>query len=103
MDKYEMRNLKTGDIYKMSKILKKMNIKFDVDEKTTQEQMGVQMIQRILENIHLAETEVNTFLSELVNIKVEEFNELPLGDVMEIFTLFKDQKDISAFLKLAGN
>lgn len=100
--KYTMRRLKTGDIYKMSKILKKMNIKFDVDAKTTQEQMGIQMIQKIVENLYLAEKEVNGFLAELVDIKAEDFNELPLGDIVEIFSLFKGQDDISAFLKLAG-
>ncbi|HSH24602.1 MAG TPA: hypothetical protein VLA13_03585 [Massilibacterium sp.] len=102
MSKYKMRNLKTGDIYKMSKILKKMDIKFTVPKDATQEEMGVQLIQRVLENLHLAENEVNAFMAELVGLKTEEFAELPIGDVMEIFNLFKEQKDIAAFLKLAG-
>lgn len=97
-----MRKLKTGDIYKMSRIFKKMNIRLEVDSKTNQVQMGAQLIQRILENLHLAEKEVNGFLSELIGIDPEEFNELSLTEVMEVFNQFKNQEDIGAFLKLAG-
>jgi|SRR5690625_3382524 len=102
MSKFEMRNLKTGDIYKMSKILKKMDITFEVDSDITQEQMGVQMIQKIAENLHLAEKEVNEFMAELIGITPDDFSELSIGDVIDVFTQFKNQKDISAFLKLAG-
>lgn len=40
--KYKMRPLKTADIYKMSKILKKMNLELEVGDGTTQAQLGVQ-------------------------------------------------------------
>lgn|SRR5690625_807271 len=99
---YEMRNLKTGDIYKMSRILKKMDLKFDVQEGITQEQMGIYMIQKVLENLHLAEKEVNEFLSELIGITPKEFADLPLGEVINIYEQFKNQKDLIPFLKLAG-
>jgi len=102
MSKYKMRDLKTGDIYKMSKILKKMDLKFEVDKDVTQMEMGVQFIQKILENLHLAEKEVNEFLAELIGMTSEEFEELPLTEVIEVFNQFKNQKDIGAFLKLAG-
>jgi archaellum biogenesis ATPase FlaH len=99
---YTMRPLKTSDIFKMSKILKKMDIKFEVDEKITQTQLGVQFIQRILENVHQAENEVNSFLAELVGLTTEEFMELPIEDTLEIISLFKEQKGLANFLKLAG-
>lgn len=102
MSKFKMRDLKTGDIYKMSRILKKMDLKFNVDSKTSQEQMGVELVQKVVENLHLAENEVNAFLAELIDITPEEFADLPLGEVMEIINQFKDQKDIKAFLQLAG-
>jgi|SRR5699024_7998441 len=102
MTKFKMRNLKTGDIYKMSKILKKMDITFEVKEGISQEQMGVQMIQKVAENLHLAEKEVNGFLAELIGITADEFSELPIGTVLDVFNQFKNQKDIGAFLKLAG-
>lgn len=99
---YKMRDFKTADIYKMSKILKKMNIKVDVNEKTTQQQLGVQMIQKIAENLHLAENEVNAFLAELVGIEANQFSELPIEETFEIISLFKEQKGLSNFLQLAG-
>lgn len=102
MSKFKMRDLKTGDIYKMSRILKKMDLKFEVGKDITQIEMGVQFVQKILENLHMAETEVNEFLAELIGMTPEEFADLPLGEVMEVFNQFKNQKDIGAFLKLAG-
>jgi|SRR5690625_2598469 len=103
MSEYKMRDLKTGDIYKMSRILKKMNINLnDIDENTTMEQAGVQFIQKIFENLHLAEDEMNEFLAELIGITPKEFSELPITKTIEIFNQFMKQKDIVAFLKLAG-
>lgn len=99
---YTMRPLKTLDIYAMSKILKKLNVKLDVNEKTTQQQLGVQMFQRVAENLHLADSEVNAFLAEMVGIKAKEFNELPIEDTLKIISLFKEQKGLASFLKLAG-
>ena len=99
---YTMRPLKTSDIFKMSKILKKVNIKLDIDKEVDQTQLGVQMIQKVIENLHLAEDEVNDFLSNLVGIEAKEFSELPIEETLEIISLFKEQKGISNFLKLAG-
>lgn len=102
MSEFKMRKLKTGDIYKMSRILKKMDIELTVEEGVSQTQMGIQMVQRILENLHQAEKEVNEFLAELIGITAEEFNELSLGEVVDVFNQFKNQEDIGAFLKLAA-
>lgn len=102
MSKYTMRPLKTADVFKMSKILKKMNIKFEIGKSVSQEQMGIQMVQKVVENLHLAQDEVNSFLAELVGIKAKEFNELPIEETIEIISLFKEQKGLSNFLKLAG-
>ncbi|HHY72703.1 MAG TPA: hypothetical protein GX497_05675 [Bacillus bacterium] len=99
---YAMRSLKTADIFKMSKILKKMDLKIKLEEGASQAQVGVQLIQSILENVHQAEDEVNAFLAELVGLEVKEFSELPIEDMLEIFNLFKEQKGIINFLKLAG-
>jgi len=98
MTEYKMRALKTSDIFKMSKILKKLNVKVDVNDKTTQQQVGVQMLQRVAENLHLAEDEVNAFLGELVNVDAKEFANLPIEDTLKIITLFKEQKGLASFL-----
>lgn len=98
----EMRSLKTSDIFKMSKILQKMNIKFEVSPDMTQEQMGVQFIQSILENLHKAEDEVNAFMADLVGMSPKEFAELPITELMQVFEMFKQQKGVNTFLSLAG-
>lgn len=102
---YTMRKLETSDIFKMSKILKKLDVKTNeikLSKETTQTQVGIAIIHKALENLHLAEDEVNEFLSSLVGLSAEEFSKLPIEDTFEILTLFKEQKGIVNFLKLAG-
>ncbi|MBS4191189.1 hypothetical protein KHA94_13450 [Bacillus sp. FJAT-49705] len=102
MQKFKMRPLKTSDIFKMSKILKKMNLKIEIGKEISQIQLGIEFVQRILENVHLAEEEVSAFLAELVGLEAKEFKELEIEDTLEIFKLFKEQKGLANFLKLAG-
>src|SRR5690625_982869 len=99
---FEMRPLKTSDIYVMSKILKKMDLKMDVNDGTTQMEMGVQFIQRILENLHKAEKEVNGFMADLIGMDEKEFSELPITEVFKVFEQFKKHEGVNTFLELAG-
>ena len=99
---YEMRGLKTSDIYKMSRILKKMNLDLVADDTTTQVQMGVQFFKRIAENLHLAEEDVNDFMGGMVGLSGEEFGNLPIEDTMQIMEQFKGQKGLTSFFKLAA-
>ncbi|MEZ7173585.1 hypothetical protein [Sporosarcina sp. OR05] len=102
MSNYTMRPLMTMDVFRMSKILKKMDLKLEIKDGMTQEQVGAQVIQQIAENLHQAEEEVNGFLADLVGIEAKKFAKLPIEETLEIFTLFKGQKGIMNFLKLAG-
>ena len=96
-----LRQLKTKDIYRMSKILKKINIKIDAKDKTQQE-LGAELIKSVLENLHLAEEEVNEFLSDMAGMEVEEFEELEIDKTLEIIKEFKNLKGINDFLSRAG-
>ena len=110
--KYEMRPLQTSDIYAMSKILKKLELKLNVDatkykgKKISAEDAGkelmLELLKTALENLSQAENEVNAFLASLVGMKANEFNKLPIEDTFEIVALFKNQKGLKSFLKLAG-
>lgn len=102
MTEYNMRGLKTADIFRMSKILKKMSFKIEADDKTTQTQAGIQFIQKIAENIHVAEAEVNEFLGELVGLSGKQFGELEIDDTLAIISQFKQQKGLNGFFKLAS-
>jgi hypothetical protein len=96
-----LRGLKTSDIFKMSKILKKMNLKVNVGEKSNR-QVGADFIITVFENIHLAENEVNEFLADMSGMKPEEFSELPLEKTLEIIKEFKQIPGLLNFLKQAN-
>lgn len=101
---YKMRKLKTKDIFKMSKILKKLDLKLsdvNIEEGTTQTQAGITLIQKALENLHRAEDEVNEFLGDLVGLSGEEFGELDIEESINIIMLFKEQKGVANFLNKA--
>ena len=97
----QIRGLKTSDIFKMSKILKKMWIKIDPADKS-KEQLGAELILAIGENLYLAEDEVYDFLGNLVGLTGAEFSELPITEVIEIGKQFKAQPGVSDFFKVAG-
>jgi hypothetical protein len=97
--KFEMRKLKTKDIFSMSKILKKMDIDIFAEGKD-QSQLGVDLIMGVVENIGEAEVEFNAFFADLLNIKAEEFSNLEIEETLEVFDLFKNQGGIKSFLSL---
>ena len=96
-----LRNLKTSDIFKMSKILKQMKLKIDVKDKT-QSQVGAELIVAVFENLHLAEDSVNEFLADLSGMKKEEFANLEFEKAMEIIKEFKSIPAIASFFKQAN-
>lgn len=100
--RYTMRKLKASDIFAMSKILKKMDIKKHLkrEEGQTNEEYGQNMFMTLLENIGEAEAEFNKFFGSLVNISEEEFGDLDIEGIFEIFEQFKEQDGISRFLQL---
>lgn len=97
-----MRDLEFSDVYKMSKILKKMGLKFDIDSEMTQTQAGAEIIVKVFENLYLAQTEVNDFLGDLVGISGEEFNKLPFIEAQKHINDFRNLSGIVDFFKSAG-
>lgn len=101
-----LRGLKTSDIFTMSKILKKMNLKVDLvdaeGKAKNQQQIGADFILSIFENIHTAEKEINDFLANLSGMTPQEFSELPIEKTIEIFDEFKKLPGLSNFFRLAS-
>lgn len=113
-----LRKLKTKDIFPMSRIIKKIGIKeimkqaaAALDKKSTGEkintedkqmQAGIEMLAVILENIYLAESEVNAFLADLVGLKPEQFAELDIEELTSVFDQLRNMTGLSGFLKLAS-
>lgn len=94
-----MRQLTTNDVFKMSRILKKLNINL---QSGTDEEIGINLLVQIAENAHLAQTEINEFLGSLNNMTGEEFGNLPIKESMEIMKEFKQLDGIVDFFSLVG-
>lgn len=95
-----MRQLTTNDVFKMSRILKKINI--DLDSKGTDEEIGMKLLVQIAENAYLAQNEINEFLGSLNNMTGEEFGNLPIKESMAIMKEFKQLDGIVDFFSLVG-
>lgn len=108
-----MREPTTADVFKMSRILKKMAISIEaetteiVEGETkkvakSQEQVGAEIILKIGENLHMAEKEVSSLMASLIGIPVKEFEELPIIRTLKYFEEFKAMPGIGDFFKIAG-
>ena len=102
---HTLRPLKTTDIFKVSRILKAINLStkdLNVTDETTSTQAGIEFIKMALENLHLAEDELTSFVADLAGMSIEDFNELPLEDGLALIAQLKEQKGIVDFLKSAA-
>lgn len=97
-----MRDLIMQDVYKMSKILKKMGLKLDINGEMSQVQAGAEIIIKVFENLHLAQNEVNDIMGDLVGISGEEFNRLPFEEAQKHLDDFRKMPGIVNFFKSAG-
>ena len=95
-----MRQLQTNDIFSMSRILKKLDLKFEDSE--TDEELVLDLIKKVAENAYMAQVEINNFLGELSGMTGEEFGKLPLKESLAIIKEFKQLDGINDFFKSAG-
>ena len=99
----KLRKLNGNDIFKMSKILKKIEFNPDLsnikeqDTESMQISVGINMLKNILENLYLAQDEVNDFLGGLIGCTGEEFGEKDLDEVGEVLVEFKEMVKDSSF------
>lgn len=101
--KYKMRSFRAGDIFYFSKIFGKLKLRLDfISKDLSNDEMGTLLIQKLIESLHLAEKEVMDFLGDLVGMSADDLANLPLMELINIITLFKDQKDIGDFLRSAA-
>ena len=94
-----MRQLITNDAFTMSRIIKKLNIKI---QGQTDEEIGMELMLQIVENAHMAQSEINDFFGSLSGMSGEEFGKLPISQSLEIIKQFKELDGISDFFKLVG-
>jgi len=101
MEERKLRELVTGDIFKMSRILQILNLSMDFKGKE-QEQVGGELMMAIAANLHKAENEIAEFIGDLAGITAQEFKELPIDESMKLLAGFKDLKGVRDFFRLAG-
>ena len=115
-----MRQLQTNDIFSMSRIMKKLDLKLDLkidgpdeiegadglENEKTYENIGfdliLDLIKKVTENAYMAQTEINNFLGELSGMTGEEFGKLPIKESIAIIKEFKQLDGINDFFKSAG-
>ena len=113
---YKLRELNTGDIFKMSRILQKLELKIDFNDTDTDLKEEIEkaeiknetrgkiseLIFKVGENLYKAEDEVSEFMADLMGLTSDEFKKIPLAEMGKLFKKFKGLKGISDFFKLAG-
>ncbi len=98
-----MRDLETGDVSKLSKILKKLNLRNDISiEGKTVDEVGKEFIFAIAENIHMAEKEIDEWFGELFDLKEQKFSKMKLKEGMKLIEELSSNEDFKYFFKLAS-
>jgi hypothetical protein len=109
-----MRNLKTSDLFSLSKIIKKMNIKEDIkalvknvtgmkpEERQIAEQtMQTDLVMLLIENIGNAEKEVYKLLADISGKTVKEIEDMNIDNFINMIKEIFSQDGIGNFLSVA--
>jgi acetylornithine deacetylase/succinyl-diaminopimelate desuccinylase-like protein len=116
-----LRKFEFGDLPKLSKILKKMEIKDDLkklfsmqsvstkdSEKEKErkeklaEEMGAEFGATAVVNLYMAEAEIFELIAGLTGLKVEEVKKMELDDIVKLFKEFgKSAGSLVSFFKSA--
>ena len=109
-----MRKLKTADMFSLSRILKKMNVKKEIkeiatnvsglakkDKEKAEQLMQIDLMMIFVENIGSAEKEINKLLGELTGKTAKEIEALELPELMKLFKELINQEGVGNFLSQA--
>lgn len=109
-----MRTLKTADLFSLSRILKKMNVKDDIkkvatnvtglaeeDKKKAEQTMQIELMMIFVENIGSAEKEINKLLGDLTGKTPKEIEDLGLPELIDLFKELMAQEGVGSFLSTA--
>ncbi|MFB6729006.1 hypothetical protein ACMZ5A_25720 [Bacillus mobilis] len=108
---YVVRGIKTKDIPRLSRIVKKMDIKPDfkmLDELQNlglqQKALGINLFIEVFAGLGEAEEEVYKLLSDLSSVDVDVIKDLDLGELYDIVLEIKkvDTSFVAVFSKLVG-
>jgi hypothetical protein len=110
-----IRKLKTSDLFSLSRILKKMNIKDDIkglaknvtglskeQKKKAEQEMEIDLAMLFFENITNAEQEIYKFFGDISGKKPEEIADQPPKDTLNMIKELINQEGIGSFLSAAS-
>lgn len=106
-----MRNLNLGDAFQLARIIKKLKIKNelkDITSNTTEEsnkmEIGIDLMYAIFDKATEKQTEqeIYKFLSRPFEVKPEEVEKMGLFEVVENFSKVANLEEWKAFLKQAA-
>ena len=114
-EKLLKRNLKTSDLFVLSRILKKMNIKDEIKglakditgatvkaKKAAEQGMEIDLTMLFVENIGNAEPEIYKFLGSLSGKKAQEIADQSPADTINMVKELFSQEGFTDFLSLAS-
>ena len=109
-----MRNLKTSDLFILSKIIKKMDIKSDIkalsqdlvgktDEEKIKAEQGLQidLLMLFTENIGSAEKEIYNLLADLEGKKPKEIEDMELAGFIVLIKELFEQESLTSLFSMA--
>jgi hypothetical protein len=100
-----MRKLKTQDIFRLSAIVRKLNLKKELQTLATEgmsaEQYGIQLFLLLFENMDQAEEEICSFFADIAEMSVEDFRAMDLGQLGQFIAELREEKGLSDFFQLA--
>lgn len=98
-----MKKLAAKDLFKLSKIVRKMGIKISVTDENgvrkSQEQIGADFILGIISSIDLAQDEIIALIAELEDKSIEEIENQSPKELFEQIKSLMAQEGVSDFLK----
>jgi len=109
-----MRNLKTADLFSLSKIIKKMDIKRDIKaltkditgvteaEKIKAEQaLQIDLLMLFVDNLGSAEKEIYKFLADVENKTPKEIEDMELDKFVELIKELFAQESLTSLFTTA--
>ena len=106
-----MRNLNFGDMFQLARIIKKLKIKDElkditsnITEKSNKMEIGMDLMYAIFDKATEKQTEqeIYKFLSRPFEVKPEEVEKMDLFEVVENFSKVANLEEWKAFLKQAA-
>lgn len=106
-----MRNLNLGDAFQLARIIKKLKIKDElkditsnITEKSNKMEIGMDLMYAIFDKATEKQTEqeIYKFLSRPFEVKPEEVEKMDLFEVVENFSKVANLEEWKAFLKQAA-